>query len=127
MKDSKAHIDLAILACKKVSEYIAGVSESDFQTQSMVQSAVIMQLQVIGELAKKIDDETKAKIDLPWKMIIGLRNIISHTYFMLELDSIWKIAIEDVPAFEAKLHEYLQAEGTEYISPSSDTTPLLEE
>lgn len=127
MKDSKAHIDLAISACKKVSEYLVGVSEDDFAEQSKTQSAVIMQLQVIGELAKKIDDETKARIDAPWKMIIGLRNIISHTYFMLELDSIWKIAREDVPALEKELHEYLQAEGTAYIPPSSDTTPLLGE
>ena len=128
MKDSKVYIDLAISACQKVSEYLTSVTEGDFnkQSQSMVQSAVIMQLQVIGEMAKKFDEETRGKIDAPWKMIVGLRNMISHTYFMLELENIWKIATEDVPTLEKKLHEYLNAEGTTYIPPSSDTTPLME-
>jgi uncharacterized protein with HEPN domain len=126
MKDSRAHIDLAISACKKVSEYLEGITESAFATDSKTQSAVIMQLQIIGELAKNIDDGTKANIEAPWKMIIGLRNMISHAYFMLELETIWKIASEDVPMLEKTLLKYLEKEGTEYIPPLSDTTPLLD-
>jgi len=127
MKDNKAYIDLSISACKKISEYLTGITETTFLEQSMVQSAVIMQLHVIGEMAKKLDEETRETIDAPWSMIIGLRNIISHEYFMLELDGIWKIATSEVPLLEQQLHEYLQTKGTSYIPPFDDASPLMEE
>ncbi len=47
-----------------------------------------MQLQIIGEMAKKLDENSMREIDVPWKMIIGLRNMISHDYFLLELNTI---------------------------------------
>ena len=97
MKDSNTYIDLIIAACKKATEYIAELSEEDFRKQSIVQSAVIMQLQVIGEMAKKLDGKIKSEIDVPWNMIVGLRNIIAHDYFMLDLVAVWEIATKNVP------------------------------
>lgn len=126
MKDTNAYIDLIISACKKISEYITGLNEEEFLRQSMAQSAVIMQLHVVGEMAKKLEKKTRDEIDVPWKTIIGLRNIISHEYFLLELNTIWKIAHHNIPELEGKLHEYLHARGTSYMPPFGDTTPLME-
>jgi uncharacterized protein with HEPN domain len=126
MKDNNVYIDLIIAACKKVTAYIADYDEARFLRESLVQSAVIMQLQVMGEVAKKLDDSVKKEIDAPWKMIIGLRNIISHDYFMLELSTIWKIAAGNVPDLEEKLHAYLSAHGTAYMPPFDDRSPILE-
>lgn len=126
MKDNNAYLDLIIAACKKIAEYTAGLDENKFLNESKTQSAVIMQLQVVGETAKKVDPKIQSEIDVPWKMITGLRNIISHQYFMLELSTIWKIANGDVPAFEEKLHTYLRAHGTSYLPPFDDTSPLME-
>jgi|GEM_PF-1015883 len=125
MKDNNAYIDLIIAACKKVSEFVSGLDEAVFAKHPMAQSAVIMQLQVIGEVAKKLDEETKGKIDVPWKMIIGLRNIISHDYFLLELNTIWDIASKNIPELEQKLHTHLETQGTVYVPPFDDTTPLM--
>ena len=125
MKDNNVYVDIIIAACRKISEFTAGLDEARFRKQSMAQSAVIMQLQVIGEVAKKLGDETKSGIDAPWKMIIGLRNIISHDYFLLELGTIWKIAHENIPELEKKLHEHLGTHGTSYVPPYDDTTPLM--
>src|SRR3989344_5169278 len=118
MKDNNVYIDLIIAACKKISEYTAGLDETAFLNQSIVQSAVLMQLQIVGEIAKKLD--------APWKMIVGLRNLISHDYFALELGTIWKIAATDIPDLEEKLHAYLKTLGTSYVPPFGDTTPLME-
>jgi len=127
MKDSNTYIDLIIAACKKATEYIAELSEEDFRKQSIVQSAVIMQLQVIGEMAKKLDGKIKSEIDVPWNMIVGLRNIIAHDYFMLDLVAVWEIATKNVPELEEKLLAYLKSNGTSYIPPFDDTTPLMGE
>ena len=114
-----------VSACMKISKYIRGIPKSDFLLQSMTQSAVIMQLQIIGEMAKKLDGKTKKEIEAPWSMIVGLRNIISHDYFMLNLETIWDIASVNVPALEKELHLYLKTQGTEYLPPFDDTTPLM--
>ena len=45
MKDNNAYIDLIIAACKKISEFMAGLDEDAFLKQSVTQSAVLMQLQ----------------------------------------------------------------------------------
>ena len=126
MKDSSAYIDLIIAACQKVKEYIAGMSKEQFLADSKTQSAVIMQLQIVGEMAKKCPAHVQDAVDAPWSKIVGLRNIISHEYFMLELDTIWNIATGDVPELETKLHEYLRTEGTSYMPPFGDSSPLLE-
>lgn len=89
------------------------------------QSAVTMQLHVIGEDAKKIDDATRAEIDLPWEKIIAQRNMISHEYFALELPLIWETMMRDVPHVSATLRAYLRSNGTEYMPPYQDSEPLL--
>src|SRR3989344_2217929 len=126
MKDNNVYIDLIIAACKKISEYTTGLDENAFLKQSIVQSAVLMQLQIVGEIAKKLDEKTAREIDAPWKMIVGLRNLISHDYFALQLGTIWKIAAGDIPTLEGKLHAYLKTQGTSYMPPFGDITPLME-
>ena len=127
MKDNNAYIDLIIAACKKISEYINTLDKPAFLEQSMVQSAVLMQLQIVGEISKKIDDKTMGEIDVPWKMIAGLRNLISHDYFALELGTIWKIVSENIPQLEEKLHAYLHAQGTSYMPPFGNRSPLMDD
>jgi len=125
MKDNAAYIDLIISACKKILEYTSGFDQETFLKESIVQSAVIMQLQVIGEIAKKLDEHSKENIDLPWEMIIGLRNVISHDYFSVDLSGIWNIVIKHIPDLETKCHAYLRELGLSYMPPFDDTTPLL--
>ena len=58
--------------------------------------AYILRIQVIGETIKSIDDKTKGNLfslypEIPWKKIIGLRNIISHEYANIDYDVIWLV------------------------------------
>ncbi len=71
-------------------------------------SAVLMQLQVIGEMSKKIPEETKENIPVPWKKISGLRDMVSHDYFSLDMPAIWKTITENVPQAETEIKGYLE-------------------
>lgn len=106
--------------------FVSGSTKEDFCADSMKQSAVIMQLMVIGEVAKKIEEPVRSEIPVPWKLIIGLRNVIAHDYFSVEVESVWDIATNNVPELERKLHEYLAAHNTAYLPPDADTRPLME-
>lgn len=53
---------------------------------------IILNLQIIGESIKEIPPSIREKYpDIPWRDIIGLRNIISHTYYLIDIDIIWNI------------------------------------
>jgi uncharacterized protein with HEPN domain len=125
MRDTNTYVDLVIAACSKIGDFTSGMTLEQFLVDSRTQSAIIMQLQVIGETAKKIPEVTRSEVAVPWKMIIGLRDIISHDYFSLDLSSVWSIAHTSVPELDSALRAYLSAQGTTYIPPNEGNIDVL--
>jgi len=66
-----------------------------------------MQLQIIGELTKRVPADILAGIDLPWKNIKGLRDIVSHDYFSLDIKMIRQTITGSIPDARVKIEEYL--------------------
>lgn len=71
-----------------------------------VLDACIMRIQVIGETIKAVDDKTKQSLlskypQVPWKKVIGLRNIISHEYANIDYDIIWVVIVKYLPSLAA--------------------------
>lgn len=106
-KDKLAHLKLILDAIRKIKDYIGEMIFDDFIKDSKTQSAVLMQLHVIGELVKKVPEEVKSKSNLPWKKMAGMRDMISHEYFGLDLEQVWKTIVEDVPTLETEIKKFL--------------------
>lgn len=106
-KDNLAYLRLILDSTRKIEEYLGQMNLADFSNDSKTESAVIMQIQIIGELSKKIPEEIKSKIDVPWKEIAGLRDMVSHDYFSLDIEAIWNTATKDVRELEQKTRTYL--------------------
>ena len=107
MKDSSVYLKLIIDSISKIEKFTSGINKEDFLLDQKTQSAVLMQLTLIGELSNKISEDIKSKIDLPWKDMIGFRNMAVHEYFKLELDRIWKAVQEDIPHLVKEISTYL--------------------
>lgn len=82
------------------------MNRATFGADEKTQSAVIMQLMLIGEISKKISPQTKTSIDLPWKDIAGFRDKAVHDYFEVDLDVVWNTIISDVPILKSKLQNF---------------------
>jgi uncharacterized protein with HEPN domain len=106
-KDHNITLELVLQASKKLEEFIKGFDLERFLEDSKTQSSVIMQLIVIGELVKKLPERIKDKIDLPWKLMAGFRDLAVHEYFELDLNKIWDTATNDIPMVIKKLQDYL--------------------
>ena len=106
MKSDKLYIDQIKDCIRKVESYTEGFNKEQFLKDEKTQSAVILQLTLIGEISKKISDQTKAALDIPWKDIIGFRDRAIHDYFQVNLNIVWDTVVEDVP----KLKEQIQKE-----------------
>lgn len=107
-KDNIAYLLLMRDAFEKIQDFTAGMTFDQFTADSKTQSAVIMQLQVIGELAKRMPEEIKVAIDIPWKEMAGLRDIVAHDYFKLDLVSVWETVEKNVPETKARVLEYIE-------------------
>jgi uncharacterized protein with HEPN domain len=84
---------------EKIINYMDGVSSyEEFRTNDEKVDAVILNLEQIGESAKKVSNEAKERYSqVTWRRIIGLRNMISHEYEGVNLDIIYEIAKIDIP------------------------------
>ena len=106
-KDDIAYLQLMLDSLAKINRFTKGMTSEDFSADEKTQSAVIMQLQVIGELAKKVPENFKESIDVPWKNMAGLRDLVSHDYFGLDINVIWHTIKESAPETEKNIKKYL--------------------
>jgi uncharacterized protein with HEPN domain len=80
------------------------VDEDNFMSNEQLQDAVIRQLQIIGEAAKRLTVDTTAKYsEVEWKDIAGMRDKLVHDYFGVDLDAVWDTVVHDLPILKQAL------------------------
>lgn len=91
-------------AAQDATAIAASTTESGFRSSRLHQLALLKAVEIIGEAASRVSDETRnGHPDVPWIEIIGMRNRIVHGYVDVRLDVVWRTVREDVPALVAKL------------------------
>lgn len=69
-------------------------------------------LEVIGEASSRLSNDMRSRApEVPWREIIGMRNILIHGYFDIDWDAVWVAANRDVPALLPRIKQMLQDEG----------------
>lgn len=106
-KDNNVYLKNIVDKAEEATEYCKDFTAESFLKDEKTQSAVILKLIVIGEEAKKLPEEIKNKINLPWKMIIGFRNMAVHEYFDIEVSQIWETVKNDLPVLIKEIKAYL--------------------
>ena len=106
MKDN-IYIDWIIKYAKKINKYMDEAKTfSVFKQNDEKIDAVILNLEQIGETAKKLSSEAKQNYpSIHWPKIIGLRNMISHEYEGVKLNIIFDIATINIPELLSALEE----------------------
>ena len=108
-RSDQLYITDMVESITRIEGYIEGMSYKEFVGNNMAKDAVLRNLEVIGEAAKNLSIPTKDKYpDIPWRRIIGLRNIVIHGYFGVDFDNIWKIIKDNIPEVKLLLEEILK-------------------
>lgn len=108
MKDDKIYLDHIQYSLSKISDYLYGISYSEFLESEMAQDAVIRKLQVIGEATKKISMELRIKTpNIPWKEIAGMRDKLIHDYFDVDMEVVWNTVKNEIPELQKVIGELI--------------------
>ncbi|MGH2538670.1 MAG: HepT-like ribonuclease domain-containing protein [Candidatus Promineifilaceae bacterium] len=71
-------------------------------------------LEIIGEAASHISPGIKARNDqIPWPQIVAMRNLVSHEYFRVDPQAVWRTAIHAVPTLRQQVQQIVVADGLE--------------
>ena len=96
-RDDAYMLDM-LLAARKVQSYTRNINWERFRDDDLIQNAVMHQIQIIGEAARKISRQYKdAHSEIPWQMIIGMRNRLVHEYFDIIPERVWDVVEKDIP------------------------------
>lgn len=100
-----------LAAIEKIQRYVENITLEEFLEEEMRVDAVVRNLEIIGEAAGKIHPETRIKYPhIPWKRIVGLRNILIHEYFGIDMDIVWDIIGNYLPDLEEEARRILEDE-----------------
>ncbi|WP_066633208.1 HepT-like ribonuclease domain-containing protein [Desulfolucanica intricata] len=103
-RDYKAYLSDIIGAVNKIERYTNNLSFQDFLQNELVQDGVVRNLEIIGEAVKKIPDHIKRKKpDIEWKKIAGLRDILIHDYFGIDVVIVWDIIKNKIPVLKKNI------------------------
>lgn len=93
------YIDDMLDAISKIQTFLSDFDFEKFSNDDKTQFAVIRALEIIGEASKKIPNHIKISYsDIPWREISGMRDKLIHDYFGVDIDVVWKTAVEDIPS-----------------------------
>lgn len=83
-------------AAERIISYTVD-GEAEFLGSPLIQDAVIRNLEIIGEAAGKLSDATKERVsDVPWRGVVGLRNVLVHGYRDVDIETVWRVIAEDL-------------------------------
>ncbi len=102
-KDDNVYLKHILGSIASIEEYSGSLTKQQFLQKSIVQDAVIRQIEIIGEAAKLLSQKTKnTNPSIPWKDIAGMRDKLIHGYFGVDLEAVWKTVKKDIQILISK-------------------------
>jgi len=101
-KDNTVYVEHMLDCIHRINEYVE--SKEQFYDSTLVQDAVVRNLQTMVESSQRLSDSIKIEHqNIPWNNIAGFRNILVRDYLGVDLDMIWSVIEKELPTLETVL------------------------
>ena len=110
-RDWRLRVEDILSAAERAIRFVGEMDLAAFRADERTASAVLHQIFLIGEAAARLPEEIRNRTpDVPWEEIIGMRNIIAHGYFEVDLEVPWKTVRLDLPPLQQQMRVLLESE-----------------
>ena len=97
---------------EKIERYTTGLTFERFARDDRTVDAVVRNLEVIGEVARQIPSEVRERYpEVPWRRVIGLRNVVVHEYFAVDVEIVWTVVRQSLPELKEALRRMMAELG----------------
>jgi uncharacterized protein with HEPN domain len=110
VRDDRARLEDILQAIRSIARY-ASRGRPVFDRDELVQSWMVYHLTLIGEAAARLSPEVRDRHpEIPWPRVIGMRNILIHGYFAIDLEEVWVTVEERVPVLQNQIEAILRGD-----------------
>lgn len=89
-----------------IEEFSKNINKKELISNRLKQSAIIREIEIIGEAAKNIPNSFREKYpNIQWHEIAGMRDVIIHGYFRVDLDAVWNVIKKDLPILKKQMQK----------------------
>jgi len=107
-RDQAAYVADMLEACERICSYVVDLNERTLRDDTKTVDAILRNLAVLGEAAKRVSDPTRDLAPaVPWRPIAGLRDVVIHDYFGVDLDIVCDVTFAKVPPLREELKRLL--------------------
>ncbi|PJA26885.1 MAG: hypothetical protein CO189_08460 [candidate division Zixibacteria bacterium CG_4_9_14_3_um_filter_46_8] len=107
-RDKEYLLDI-VEAARLALDYVSEKSPNDFHADTQCQDAVIRRIEIMGEAARRVSEETRAAHpEIPWNEIVGMRNIVIHKYDGVDLVIVWETIRNKIPPLVKELEGIIE-------------------
>lgn len=108
MKEPRIFLEHILESILLIKQYTANLSKDEFVLSLQIQDAVIRRLEIVGEAVKNLPLEFRNTYPtIPWRQIAGMRDILIHEYFGVDLNLTWKTIQKDILGLEQTIKKII--------------------
>lgn len=111
MRDDRLYLIHISECIARIEAYVAG-GEAAFMSSALIQDAVLRNLQTLAESTQRLSEELRRdNTQVEWRRIAGFRNVLVHDYLGVDVEQVWGIVEQELPALKCNIKSILQGLG----------------